>query len=594
MTRTANPGFQHSVGCGVLKALNDKVRKPWLSTLHSLLVNHKDEGAVLACSALKESYRHILEGDLAINWVHLEGDFELIQARMQERAHFMPASLLQSQFDALEPLNKGLSLSIENSPDQLVHAIKYKFSNQVSSDLGIIGMGVMGKSLALNAISKGISTVVYNRATDGEEHIIADLLTKHPDPKLKGFTDWNSFFGELKSPRTVLMMIPAGPAIDAVISEITPFLNPGDCLVDGGNSHYKDTAKRIEKLKASGIAYLGMGVSGGEEGALKGPAMMPGGDREAFELAAPLLEKLAAKDPVGNPCFGYLGKGGSGHLVKTVHNGIEYAEMQLLAEMYSLLSASDIPRSDFGSVFDNWNKGEFGNYLLGIMPDIMNKKDGADYLLEKILPMAGAKGTGTWTAMSALEHGRDMSISMAAVNARNHSSASWYSFPSIRDNVRVKTQNIKLDLKEIVRGYQAARILNHLQGLQFIRFIATYNFWELDLAEVTRIWTNGCILKSNLIEVLHKQLSQDFNNLNNWSYSQYLALFESFKYTLKLGWEHDLHMPVFNAAWQFGLAISSGESNANVIQAQRDYFGAHTYKRKDHPSENYHTDWTKP
>ncbi|MDC7998323.1 NADP-dependent phosphogluconate dehydrogenase [Gilvibacter sediminis] len=577
------------------KALNDKDRKPWLESLNQELKKHKDTGVVLACSALKASYRESLEEGIKVHWTHLAGDFELIQARMQLRSHFMPASLLQSQFDTLEPLESGLTLDIDSDVEFLVHMIRAKYETKGPAHWGIVGMGVMGQSLARNSVNAGIRTAVFNRATEGEELVIAKMLTKYPDPKLYGYTDWKEFTAKLSLPRKILLMVPAGKAIDAVLEELLPFLSPGDCIVDGGNSHFSDTQRRIQELIERDIEYLGMGVSGGEKGALEGPAMMPGGSKVAFNALQPILDKIAAKDPKGNPCVGYLGQGGCGHLVKTVHNGIEYAEMQLLAEVYSLLLASDIPRSEFGSIFNDWDQGEYSSYLLGLMPSIMNKKEGDAYLIDKILPMAGAKGTGAWTSITALENGQDMSISTAAVNARNHSQAIWHKFPQIQENHRKPSRGVKLELERILKGYQAARILNHLQGLQFIHTMGTISNWDLDLSEVTRIWTNGCILKSQLIELLTEKIAADFDHLNLWSYNCYIALFQDFKYTLNLGWQNDIHMPVFNAAWQYGLGVSSAESNANIIQAQRDFFGAHTYKRKDHhPSENFHTDWTKP
>lgn len=574
------------------KALNDTDRQPWLEQLNLELRKHKDTGVVLACSALKAAYRELLEKDIKIHWTHLQGDFELIQARMQLRSHFMPAALLQSQFDALEPLEQGLTLDIDSEIEFLVNMIRARYETKGPANWGIVGMGVMGQSLALNAIDSNIRTAVYNRIAPGEELVIAKMLNKYTNPKLYGYTDWKEFTDKLTLPRKILLMIPAGKAIDAVIEDLLPFLSPGDCIVDGGNSHFSDTENRIKKLQEQGIEYLGMGVSGGEEGARIGPAMMPGGSDVAYEALQPILEKIAAKDPEGKACVGYLGRGGCGHLVKTVHNGIEYAEMQLLAELYALIGLTDLPRAEFAALFEQWNSGQTASYLMSIMPAILDKKEGATYLVDLILDEAAHKGTGAWTAHTALDYGHDASIISTALNVRYHSTAQW--FRELAKPLNRKA-SIVLNFKQLIDGYQAARILNHLQGLRLIKTVSEANDWQVDLAEVTRIWTNGCIIKSHLIEQLHLLLKEDPSQLETWCFSQYQQYIEALKVAVTTGISSDLALPVFSAALQFGLAINDPETTANIIQAQRDFFGAHTYKRKDKDREqNFHTDWTKP
>ena len=587
--------FHPAVNIAKMKAgtpLTDKDRQPWLLSLHSLLANHKQEGAVLACSALKESYRKTLAGDIEVNWVYLQGEFALIQARMQERAHFMPASLLESQFDTLEPLKSGLTLDISDSPELLVQKIRARYETENTAQLGIVGMGVMGRSLAKNAVSKGIDTAVYNRASEGEEHIIPQLLSDYPSPQLSGFTDWEGFMGKLRSPKVILLMVPAGNIVDQIIAQMEPYLSPGDCIIDGGNTHYEDTECRCSALQQKNIGYLGMGVSGGEEGALKGPALMPGGNRASFDLAALLLQQLAAKDPKGEACVGYLGDGGCGHLVKTVHNGIEYAEMQLLAELYSFISISNVPRAEYGNTFAGFNKGLYSSYLLSIMPPILNKKEDEAFLVDMILDEAAHKGTGAWTAQTALKYGQDASIIIAALNARYHSTAGW--FRQLAQGPSGKQDKIEINLQRLLKAYQAARVLNHLQGLRLIKEVSQAMDWKVNLAEVTRIWTNGCIIKSTLMEELHELLLEDSVSLEQWAISAFNQAKEDLKYALDLGITNDLHLPVFSAALQFGLGINTTTTTANIIQAQRDYFGAHTYKRKDaDASENFHTDWNK-
>ena len=586
--------FHPAVNIAKMRAgnpLTDKDRLPWLQSLHTLLKNHQADGAVLACSALKEHYREILAGPMQINWVHLHGDFELIYNRMQDRPHFMPVELLQSQFDILEPLKQGLTLDIMVDAQGLVDQILANFKSDSKAQWGIVGMGVMGKSLALNAVSKAIPTAVYNRNSELEADVIPNLLANHPDPNLSGFTSWEPFFKQLSVPRTLLLMVPAGAVVDQVINDMKPYLKVGDCIIDGGNSNYKDTERRSNELAQAGIGFVGMGVSGGEEGALKGPALMPGGDLNAYKQAAPLLQKIAAQDPQGQPCVDFIGKGGAGHLVKTVHNGIEYAEMQLIAELYGILQRSDISRDNYGSIFKDWNQNQYRSYLLGIMPAIFSKKEDGQYLLEKVLDVAAHKGTGSWTAITALEHGQDASIIQAALNARYHSAAAWYrTLAPQKPNLPA----IKLDLEKLRKGYQAARILNHLQGLRLIKAVSRAHHWQIDLAVVCRIWTNGCIIKSALIEQLYSALKQDPNALNTWCLEKYNSLEAALNYCNTLGLTHKIHLPVFSAALQFGIGIGQAQTTANVIQAQRDFFGAHTYKRTDKPNtENYHTDWNK-
>ncbi len=387
-------------------------------------------------------------------------------------------------------------------------------------------------------------------------------------------------------------MVPAGKPVDLVINELSKYLSPGDVLIDGGNTHYDDTQRRSKLLAEKQIGYIGMGVSGGEKGALEGPALMPGGDLEAYNKVSGLLESIAAKDPKDQPCVGYLGQVGCGHLVKTVHNGIEYAEMQLLAELYALMELSYIDRSGYGDLFKFWNVDDYSSYLMSIMPDIFNKKEGDAYLLDLILDEAAHKGTGAWTAQTALKYGQDAGIIATALNIRYHSTAGWFRTLSQKPQ---RTRPAELNLDHAIEAYQAARILNHLQGLRLIKAVSDDHNWNVDLAEVTRIWTDGCIIKSRLIEQLHEALSTDSTGLESWCFQAYQKHQRALKKIVGIAMSEDLPLPVHSAALQFGLAISDPNTTANIIQAQRDYFGAHTYKRKDKdPSDNFHTDWTKP
>ena len=322
--------------------LDDADRAPWLAELAQKIRGWSKNGAaILACSALKEAYRKILSAENnAITWVVLNGSFDLIKRRLENREnHFFDAALLQSQFDVLELPPYGIHLNIEDTIPQLASSVLNKIQRSQSATIGVIGMGVMGQGIALNCAENEISTAVYNRSTPGEEKVIPSFLSKNKAFKnLQGFTDLNAFVSALERPRKIWLMIKSGPAIDGLIDELLPLLSEGDVLVDGGNSHYPDTQRRAQDLQKKKIGFVGCGVSGGEVGARNGASIMFGGSPEAYTLFRPILNKIAAKDQAGIPCQSYMGKEGAGHFVKMVHNGIEYAEMQLLAETFAVLA----------------------------------------------------------------------------------------------------------------------------------------------------------------------------------------------------------------------------------------------------------------
>ncbi|MEE9362930.1 MAG: NADP-dependent phosphogluconate dehydrogenase [Cellulophaga sp.] len=576
--------------------LNSADRIPWLRLLAAKIEEwSRDDGAIVACSALKEAYRIILSSKYkAINWVYLAGDKSLISSRIENReGHFMNADLLQSQFNDLEIPEYGVQVDISRSPEKIINHIISNLKSVSTSFFGLIGLGVMGKSLSLNIAEKGHSLSVYNRTVPGEENMVKDFIsTVETGMKISGFTELTDFVSSLERPRKILIMIKAGNAIDEVIRVLTPLLSDGDVIIDGGNSHYQDTKRRYDALKEQKIHYVGAGVSGGEEGARKGPSIMVGGSRSGYKIVGPILESIAAIDKNGTKCCTYIGTEGAGHFVKMVHNGIEYAEMQLLAEMYVLLSASKT-NEEIGAIFLEWNSGSLSSYLLEITAAIMTKKEGNTYILDLILDSAGNKGTGSWSSKTALDFGTVNSMMSSAVFARYVSS-----FKNKRVNLSKKMRltpqkNSRINIDELKAAYTFARIINHQQGFELMRQVSSSNNWNLLLSDISRIWTNGCIIKSELMVECIRYF-QDYSNLFDCP-----EVIENLKNTeaavktiLIYGLENRIPLELFSAAQLYWVAMTTERLPANMIQAQRDYFGAHTYQRIDAlESQFFHTKW---
>ena len=467
----------------------------------------------------------------------------------------------------------------------------------MKKEFGIVGMGVMGKSLARNFASKNIKLALYNRYEKGkEEQVASQFVSTFPELNdALGFEDMKLFVQHLEAPRKVLLMVKAGPVIDQLIQELIPLLEEEDIIIDGGNSHYKDTERRIKILKKHNIHFIGTGISGGEEGALKGPSLMPGGNKNSFNLVAPFLKKIAALDDHKSPCCAYIGKGGAGHFVKMVHNGIEYAEMQLIAEVYSLMRFGLLIEPDeIAEIFKSWNTGELSSYLLEISQHVISRKEGDKWLIDLILDKAGNKGTGSWTSIAAAELGVSISMINEALFAR---------YISAFKNERIKASKsyllkngieiFDLNVDEIQSAYMAARIINHHQGVHLLDAASEEYNWELDLSEIARIWTNGCIIRSRLMKSLIEVLKTDNRILINPSISSVIK--ETGKYLFEVtakGILNQHSIPCLSAASNYLTAYTSEQSTANIIQGQRDYFGAHTYRRKDDDTEkSYHTNW---
>uniref|UniRef100_UPI0025860F45 gluconokinase, GntK/IdnK-type n=1 Tax=Algoriphagus sp. TaxID=1872435 RepID=UPI0025860F45 len=404
--------------------LNDEDRQPWLQALaDQLLTSEQKGGAVLACSALKNWYREKLSVSDNLRWIHLTGSRDLIWERMLARKnHYMKAGMLDSQIAVWEKPHQGFLLDITGTPEQLLEAsLHYLTSQPMKMKMGVIGMGVMGKSLALNLAEKGVPVSLYNRFVAGKEEGIAKkVLDENPEfSNMLAFEDLQQFVDSLEKPRRILMMIPAGAAIDAQLDALIPILEKDDLVIDGGNSFYLDSDRRVNRLKEVGMHFLPMGVSGGEEGARKGPSIMPGGNAEGYAMVEDFLGRISAKDKDGKPCVTYVGPGGSGHFIKMVHNSIEYGEMQVLAELVHLLRFGfGCSAEQVSAIFSDWGKGELKSFLLEITADLLLFKENGELLLDKILDQAGQKGTGAWSLTTALEYGIPYSPLAEAVNAR--------------------------------------------------------------------------------------------------------------------------------------------------------------------------------
>lgn len=577
--------------------LTDGDRRSWLISLNKLALEQSVlKGGVIACSALKKSYRELLRQNIKspVKWIFLDGGFELLKQRLSKRKeHFMPISLLQSQFDTLEKPDDAFCISVDLTEDQINNQILDELGK---SEFGLIGLGVMGKSLSRNIASKGFSLSVFNRFVAGkEENIAADFQKKYAELfDAKPFEVIEAFVKSLQRPRKIFLMIQAGKTVDAVIEQILPFLESGDVIMDGGNSHYLDTERRIKFLNDKGIYFLGIGVSGGEQGALNGPAIMPGGNREAYNLSGYILESIAAKDMQQQACCGFVGKGGSGHFVKMVHNGIEYAEMQLLAEVYQIFKYGlGISNDAIAKMLNAWRSSEADSYLLEITIDILQRKENGAYLLEKVLDKAANKGTGNWTTVAASELGVPISVLTGALFARYISAFKEMRVEASKVLPADKKVNFMLDSETIRKAYQLARWVNHHQGIHLLSEASLKYEWDLNLSEITRVWTNGCIIRSKMMEKLSDYLKDDSQLLLNQNVVEIVKQSkDSLKELIKNAVQNDLPISCFSEALNYLNAYSQKESPANLIQAQRDYFGAHLYQRKNDISGNrYHTNW---
>lgn len=575
--------------------LNDNDRYGWLLSLNELAKKQlKDNSCIIVCSALKKSYRDILSKDIQsqVKWVHLAGSFNQILERINKREHhFMSSDLLQSQFDILELPENAIEVNISLNPNEIIKYITEKMESK--SEFGLFGLGVMGRSLSRNLAQKGFKISVFNREVKGtEEDVAIKFKNEHKElESAQAFSDIEAFVNSLQTPRRIMLMVNAGKITDMVIEDLIPFLSDGDVLIDGGNSNYLHTKERYDYLKSKNIHFIGVGVSGGEEGALKGPSIMPGGNKEIYNLVKPYLESIAAKDSNGLPCCTYIGEEGSGHFVKMVHNGVEYVEMQLLAEVFSIFKLMGNNPDAIADILESW-KAKADSYLLGITIEVLRKKDGDDWLVNKIVDKAGNKGTGNWTTIATAQLGAPSTLIASALFARY---TSFYKEERIlaSQNFNIKPSAFNVLQDEVLQAYQFARLINHFQGLKLISEAGKAYGWTLNLSEIARIWTNGCIIKSDLMMELKSILKEDANILKHKTIINQVKQYKpSINKVVSQCILNELAIPCLSESVNFLNAYVTANSAANIIQAQRDYFGAHTYQRTDDPTGKFHhTNW---
>lgn len=464
-----------------------------------------------------------------------------------------------------------------------------------TTQIGIIGLAVMGRSLALNMADHGFKVGGYNRSREVTE----TLMREHPHENLIPFYDLKELVDSQERPRKFLIMVKAGKPVDMVIDQLLPLLDEGDMILDGGNSFFEDTRRREKELKEKGIYYFGTGVSGGEMGARFGPSIMPGGDKKAYEHIAPILEEIAAKAQ-GEPCCAYMGPDGAGHYVKMVHNGIEYADMQLIAEAYLLLKyAGGFTNRELADVFTEWNKGELKSYLIGITACIFREKD--DFtdgeLVDYILDSAGQKGTGRWTSLESLKQGINVSMITAACNARIMSNR-ISERNAARELFAGPMQNLvpdKAAFQEKVRkGLYTAKIAAYAQGFDLLSHASSEYGWDLDYGKIASIFRAGCIIQAEFLDDITKAFTNNRELPNLMLDSFFRDGINhgqvSLRSILATGIQNGIPVPAMSQAISYIDAFRGTPVGANLIQAQRDCFGAHTYERTDRDGI-FHHDW---
>lgn len=466
------------------------------------------------------------------------------------------------------------------------------------SDIGLIGLAVMGENLILNMASKGYTVSCHNRS---EEKVTRFIEGRAAGKTIKGFKEVEDFVESLAKPRKIMLMVKAGKPVDLVIEGLLPHLDKGDVIIDGGNSHFPDSERRVKYLKEKGIHFIGAGVSGGEEGALTGPSIMPGGAKEAWPLVKNIFQDIAAKVDDGSPCCDWVGDGGAGHFVKMVHNGIEYGDMQLICEAYQIMkNLLGMTTDEMQEVFARWNKGPLNSYLVEITADILGYKENGEALVEKILDTAGQKGTGKWTGIVALDLGVPLTLIGEAVFAR---------CLSAQKEERVKASGIlngpspKFDgdreefLAHLEQALLAAKMISYAQGYVLMREAAVEYDWSLNYGGIALMWRGGCIIRSAFLDNIKEAFSKN-PELDNLLLDEYFAAEvqeaqKGFRVVIAAAVINGISAPALTSALAYFDGYRQDRLPANLLQAQRDYFGAHTYERIDKArGEFFHTNWT--
>src|SRR5216110_283379 len=472
--------------------------------------------------------------------------------------------------------------------------------NTNQCDIGLIGLAVMGENLALNLESKGFSVAVFNRTNEVTEKFAAG---RAKGKNIQPTRTMEEFVAALKKPRIAMMMIKAGKPVDIVIGEIAPLLERGDVLIDGGNSLFTDTQRRCRDLEGRGIHFVGCGVSGGEEGALKGPSLMPGGSRESWEIISPIFRKIAAQVD-GEPCCRYMGPDGAGHYVKMVHNGIEYGDMQLICEAYAILkNVLGLEAKDLADIFAQWNRGALESYLIEITAEIFRKQDPdtGKPLIDLILDKAGQKGTGLWTLQSALSQSVVISTINAAVEARVISSRKDERVAASKVLPQPQLPTFSGNRDELVQAVHdalyASKIVSYAQGIELLGAASTAYNWHLNFGDIATIWRGGCIIRAKFLNRITEAYARD-PKLHNLLLDQYFTDIiaktqHNWRIAVSTAINYGVAVPAFSASLAYFDSYRSARLPANLLQAQRDYFGAHTYERIDKPGV-FHTEWLEP
>ena len=467
------------------------------------------------------------------------------------------------------------------------------------ADIGLIGLAVMGENLVMNMASKGFTVAVYNRSTEKVDRFVNG---RGAGKNIIGCRSLAEMVSALEQPRKVFMMVKAGTAVDELIDQLLPLLAPGDILIDGGNSHYPDTIRRTAYVEEKGMLYVGTGVSGGEEGALKGPSMMPGGSPQAWCHVKPIFQAICAKVEDGTPCCDWVGENGAGHFVKMVHNGIEYGDMQLICEAYHLLrDGLGLSNEEMHQVFAAWNRTELDSYLIQITADILGHREAdGEITVEKILDCAGQKGTGKWTSITALDEGVPLTLISEAVFARCLSAQKDERLKAAalyQKEVPAFEGDRALFIESIRRALYASKIVSYAQGYALMRAAAKTQSWNLNYGGIALMWRGGCIIRSRFLSRIKDAFDRN-PELENLLLDEYFcstmqsllpAWREVVSYAIKVG----IPMPAFSSALSWFDGYTCASLPANLLQAQRDYFGAHTYERVDAPrGQFFHTNWT--
>jgi 6-phosphogluconate dehydrogenase len=463
-------------------------------------------------------------------------------------------------------------------------------------DTGLTGLAVMGQNLARNVASRGIPIVVHNRTGATTEKFLGELDSSEP---ITGSDSIGDFVQKLARPRKIIIMVKAGKPVDAVLDELLPLLDAGDVVMDGGNSFYRDTERREQRAAEHGVHFLGVGISGGEEGALKGPSIMPGGKREAYDLVEPMLTSIAAKAADGVPCCTYIGPGGAGHYVKMVHNGIEYADIQLIAEAYDLLSRMlGAPADELAKVFTDWNAGDLDSFLIEITATVLAKRDAETGrpLVDVIVDEAEQKGTGRWTAQEALELGVPLPSITTAVYGRALSArrAERQRASRLLSGPAAAAKPDESFVSDVRDALYASKIGAYAEGFQQMIAASEQNGWNLDLASIATIWRAGCIIRAKFLDRIRESYASasDADNLLLLPYFRdaLAAAQDTWRRVVVDGVTAGVPVPAFSAALAYYDGYRQERSPANLIQGLRDYFGAHTYRRLDKEG-SFHTRW---